>query len=365
MKLTQLQLENFRSYKKYSFDFPEDKRVTILVGSNGKGKTNFLEAIYLLALGRSFRTLQRDDLVLWGEDYYRCKGKVTYSDEDNELEVFYSSNPVKRNFKKNGTNLKNTEYIGNLLVVLFHPEDLNMLYLSPQYRRRYMDILLSQTDKKYLYALTKYKKLIKQRNALLHEIRNIRFKGGQTTELEADLDAWDEQVVQEGKYIFEQRNTLIDYLSGNIEEIYQRISGNKEKVGIRYKSKLKESHQYKEELKLLRQKDIRDAKTNLGPHLDDIEFFIDEKEIVRAASRGEFRTLLLAIKIAEITYIKEKTERNPILLLDDVFSELDVDRRHHLFDAIEGCQTIITTTEVEIFPDTKGKPLPARLVRIE
>lgn len=344
MKLTKLQLENFRNYNRYTYKFSRKKNFTVLVGPNGKGKTNFLEAIYTLSLGKSFRTLLQDNLIEWNMDYMRCQGKVLADNEETDLEVFYTNYPYKKkNFKKNDVSLKNSEYLGNLLTVLFHPEDLNMLYLSPSLRRKYMNILLCQTDKKYLDALSKYKKTLKQRNALLTEIRETRFKGKDTTKLEEDLDAWDTEIIQFGTYIIEKRTELVEFLNKNLQRIYQSISGNKESVETKYKNNTKDN--YEETLKLRRGNDIRNAKTSIGPHRDDLTFTISNKEISKSASRGEFRSLLLAIKLAEIKYIKQKTKRNPVLLLDDVFSELDRKRQTHLLSSIKNCQTIITTTD--------------------
>lgn len=343
MKLTKLQLENFRSYNKYLFEFEDDKNCTIIVGPNGRGKTNLLEAIHVLSLGKSFRTIYQDDLVNWDQEYMRCNAGLKRDNEEIQLEVFYSSLPLKKkNFKKNGVNLRNSEYIGNLLTVLFHPEDLNMLYLSPSLRRRYLDTILCQTDKKYLNALSKYKKVLKQRNALLHKIRETRFERGDISRLLEDLEAWDCEFLEFGSYISQKRTEFIDFILSDLEKTYQKISDSLDTINIKYD---KHPFTYKE-LNKRRDKDIYRAESSCGPHRDDLKFFLNGKEISGSASRGEFRTLLLAIKLGEITYIKEKTGQNPVLLLDDVFSELDSQRQKQLLKAIKGCQTIITTTDV-------------------
>lgn len=352
MKIKKLQLENFRNYKSFSYDFPEQKNITVLIGPNGKGKTNFLESIYILSLGKSFRTLIQEDLIEWNMDYMRCNCEILSSYETTQLDVYYSKYPKKvKKFKKNEVNLKNSEYLGNLITVLFHPENMNMLYLSPSFRRKYINILLSQTDKKYLNALSNYKKILKQRNALLNEIRDSKFKGKKYSSLEEDLNAWDTEILEYGPCIISKRKKLIRFLKDNIGKNYISISGGKEKVSLKYINPIQDDiplqKAYKENLLKRRTKDIKNAKTSIGPHLDDVKFYIDSKEITSSASRGEFRTLLLSLKLAEIEYIKKETKKNPVLLLDDVFSELDRKRQSHLLKTIKNCQTIITTTDID------------------
>ncbi len=371
MKLRKLQLEKFRSYESHSYDFSMEEQITILVGNNGLGKTNFLEAIYLLSLGRSFRTTTHDDLVQWEQDFMRLSGEVESDDDSRSMELFYSVKPTRRkNFKINDLTLKNSEYIGHLLTVLFHPEDLNMLYLSPSYRRKYLDILLSQTDREYLFSLSQYRKILKQRNSLLEEIRQSQFKRMDLATLKKDLDVWDEKLIEYGSKIIERRLGLVEFLENNLEKIYQKISGASEAVRLRYEcNAIKEGlpimETYPEKLSSKRDKDIICRKTSVGPHRDDLVFFINHIEVTKSASRGEFRTLLLAIKLAEIQYIREKTNENPVLLLDDVFSELDENRQNHLIEAIRGCQTIITTTDIKSV-DKLAKENPSiRFVKIK
>ncbi len=349
MKLKKLQLENFRTYETYTFEFPQDRNLILIVGDNGKGKTNLLEAVYILSLGRSFRSSHPENLIQWGSEYFRCKA-IT-DNEDTELEVFFSTHPQKKkNFKKNDITLKNSEYIGSLPTVLFHPEDLNMLYLSPQYRRKYMDILLSQADKSYLYALIQYKRVLKQRNALLKEIAEKRRSRLDTNHLEGDLDAWDSQIINFGTEIVKKRLKLADFLKNELSAIYSAIAGEDYKISLKYLTKLPDSDQIEEvyatELIVRRDQDIRDRKTTFGPHLDDLKFSLNGRDLLSASSRGEIRTLLLAVKFAEILFIEAKTQEKPVLLLDDVFSELDLGRQKHLLAKIQDYQTIITSTDI-------------------
>lgn len=345
MKLKKLQLENFRNYHRYEYIFDPDKNATVITGPNGKGKTNLLEAIHVMSLGKSFRSVLQDDLIEWEMDYFRCLADVEAGGEAMKLEVGYSNYPSKKKvFKVNDAAVKNSEYVGTFTSVLFHPEDLNILYLSPSLRRKYMDILLSQSEKRYLQSLLKYNKSLKQRNALLQDIREQRFKGNDTKSMIDNLYAWDKEVSQFGEVLIEKRQEFTGFLNKKLTKIYQSISGDKEKITVTYVTKIANS--YLQTLSERLDKDILQGRTTAGPHRDDLQFFINDKEISKTASRGEFRTLLLAIKLAEIDYLKEKTGENPVLILDDVFSELDMARQTQLLKAIKNCQAIISTTDL-------------------
>lgn len=372
MKITKLQLENFRNYKSHAHNF--DKELTILVGPNAIGKTNFLEAVYMLSLGKSFRCDEHGDMVNWSHHHLRCTGEIQLEDERLKLEVFYSHQPLKKkNFKRNGVNLKNRDYLGNLITVLFQPEDLNMLYLSPALRRRYLDILLSQIDRSYLSDLLDCQHVLRQRNALLRSLREKEHPA-----LFEDLEVWNDELIKFAIPLTEKRLQAVNFFNQNLPRHYSEIAGESSKIVIEYHSRIlnqeKSSNSQKHSLqepessspqsseqsysktlqmsfkKALteRQKlDIIRSHTSIGPHRDDLIFYLNDKEISKTASRGEYRTLLLALKLTEIEFIKEKTGKLPVLLLDDVFSELDRKRQTHLLKSIKGCQTIITTTDIE------------------
>ena len=228
-----------------------------------------------------------------------------------------------------------------------------MLYLEPSLRRKYLNLILSQTDKFYLEALGNYTKLLKQRNALLEEIAEEKTR-------EDELDIWDERLAGEGAVLIAERKKLIKFFNGKIGGFYRKISGGKEDLEIKYASTVLEEKdenlddihaikkKYLKKLVLKRDRDLRYGSTSSGPHVEDIKFYLNDKEISSFASRGEFRTILIALKMAEIDYIENKTKEKPVLLLDDVFSELDENRQAHLFDAIKSCQAIITAAGVAI-----------------
>ena len=372
MKILKLQLENFRNYKKFEMDFEKEGNIILITGENGKGKTNILEGIYMLSTGKTFRDADNDDLLQWGMDFFVLNGTIETKKETLNLQVAYSNYPRKqKNFKINDVKTPHIEYLGNFITVLFHPKDLNMLYLEPSLRRKYLNLILSQTDKFYLEALGNYTKILKQRNALLEEIAEEKSR-------EDELDTWDEKLAEEGAVLILERKKLIKFFNGKIGGFYRKISGGKENLEIKYSSTTSDSHaegepaappadrhesvihghdspaddlhsikkQYLKKLILKRDRDLRYGTTGTGPHLEDIKFYLNGKEISTFASRGEFRTILIALKMAEIEYTENKTKEKPVLLLDDVFSELDENRQSHLFDAIKSCQAIITAAGI-------------------
>jgi DNA replication and repair protein RecF len=341
MKITKLQLNSFRNYASKELEFDTSKPTILITGENGKGKTNILEAVYLLSVGKTFRGAHQEDLIKWGMDYFTVKGEIQKRDSEDQqvMGVGFSTYPRKiKTFHINEVKKTHAEYLGEFITVLFHPKDLNMLYLEPGLRRKYLNLLLSQTDKYYFEALSNYTKTLKQRNALLDEISD----GKRSRD---DLDIWDEKIAEAGTILIQKRQELIEYFNSKIQATYRKISGGKETLEIKYKTSIKDTETYTQKLKLKRDKDVRYGTTSIGPHRDDIRFILEAKPIEEFASRGEFRTVLIALKIAEISYIKKTRKFYPVLLLDDVFSELDEQRQAHLFEAIEPCQTIITTTE--------------------
>ncbi len=352
MRLTNLRLESFRNYQSLELEIPQGVQKVVLVGENGQGKTNLLESIYILSVAKSFRTKRMKDLIKWDADYTRIHAGLERKDDPLTLEVFLSQ-PQKAT-KKNAVILPSHEFIGQLNAVLFHPQDMNMLLMSPDLRRKYINLVASQTSQAYLQALMHYSKVLKNRNRLL-----MKIQAGYAKEDECFF--WDQELVRSGSLLVNHRHQILEHFNQKLSQLYQSISGGKEKVKIKYKSFINDASDLSEvelsfSTKLLEKKnsDLRYGYTSIGPHRDDLVFLLNGKEVEHHGSRGECRTLLIALKLAEIEYISETTGSTPILLLDDVFSELDEKRQEYLLKSIDQCQTFITTTAVGDLNSLKG-----------
>ena len=343
--LKSLELEDFRNYGRLKLNFTAETGLTYLIGDNGQGKTNLLEAIYMLALGKSFRVSDEESLIKWGADFGRVRGIF----EGSTMEIFLGKPPQpKRVFKINEVKSSAVNFVGRLRAVFFHPEDLNVLYLGPDLRRRYLDIMILQKDRAYFAALRKFKRLKEQRNSLLGAIREG--KGNV-----ADLDIWDEQIIREGAVIWKGRAEALSYMAERLADKYASICGKKTDLRIGYLNSLDLGYEmigatsnleevYASELMASQDRDIASGHTQVGPHRDDMVIYLGGKPIMEHASRGEIRTILLAMKLIEMDYFSEDGLK-PILLLDDVFSELDHERQRYLLERVVEYQTFITTTK--------------------
>lgn len=351
--LKSLELENFRNYRRLRLEFEQETGLTYLIGDNGQGKTNVLEAIYMLALAKSFRVSDEENLIKWGEDFGRVRGGFAEAEGEpigpSSMEIFLGLPPQPRRvFKINDVKSSATNFIGRVKAVFFHPEDLNMLYLGPDLRRRYLDILILQKSRPYFMAIRKFKRVKEQRNALLNAVRE-----GQAGE--RDLEIWDEQLIREGTLIWQERAKAIAFIDQHLAEKYSEIAQKKVQLRVRYKNSLgldfapltmtsNLAEVYAEEMRKARVRDVASGHTQIGPHRDDLEFLLEGRPIVEHASRGEYRTILLALKMIEMDFFSEDGGR-PILLLDDVFSELDHERQKFLLEKVSAFQTFITTTK--------------------
>lgn len=353
--LEHLSLENFRNYDKFSIDFD---KTTILIGPNGIGKTNILEAVYLLSTGRSWRTNHISSIIFWDKDFARAsvdldsKAKIKL---EMILQRFVSPDyPKAKMVKINDVKKKVTDLLGKMTVVLFSPETIQMIDGSPVLRRRFLDILICQTDHKYTLALLELSKIIRGRNKLLFYIKIGRSKIN-------ELEFWDEKLVVLGKFIIKKRQKTIEFLNKNLSEVYKTISGLDENLKILYKPSIN-SENFTDALASIQGREIERANTLLGPHRDDLVFLLNSKNIATFGSRGEYRSVILALKLCELEYLKNSSETEPILLLDDIFSELDQARRLHLSKIVSNQQTIITTTDLDHIE--KGLREKAKIVEL-
>ena len=357
MRLTKLILEQFRNYQNLELNFDPNENISYIVGPNAQGKTNILESIYLLALTKSFRTSQQQDMIRWGDEFARVQGFFEVEDAVTQLEAFLGLPPnPQKSFKKNGVKTSAADFIGNCQIVFFHPEDLNMLYLGPDLRRAYLNVINVQVNRKYFSALRSYQKVLKQRNALLHAIKEGRampsaqregegvpaLAGRRSVQIE-QLNIWDAQLVEFGTYLMQERAATVEYFQKNLTKTYQKISQGDEKITITYRH----TEDFSRALASARPRDLRALITTVGPHRDDLEFSLNGLKLSALASRGEYRSLLLSLKLIELKFFEDRTTQKPILLLDDVFSELDPHRQQMLLQAIEGRQTIITATHLD------------------
>ncbi len=338
--LKRLSVENFRNYQKYSLTF---NKITIMLGPNGIGKTNIIEAIYLLSVGRSWRTNKDCEVIYWQEELTKIKADISEK-KDKSLEMIIQRNsatsfPQTKIVKINGVKKKLTSLFGHLMVVLFSPEEIQLIDGFPSCRRRMLDILLCQVDNVYTLALLDYARIIRSRNKLLFYIKIGRSKIN-------ELDFWDEKLVILGSFIIKKRLKTIEAFNKKLTKIYQTVSGTGESLEIKYCPKVS-IEDFKNQIMHGRQKEIERCTTLFGPHRDDLIFFLEGKDIVTFGSRGEYRSTVLALKVAELNFLEETSGKKPLLLLDDIFSELDKNRREHLANIVSDVQTIITTTDLD------------------
>lgn len=348
MNIKKLLLKNFRSYQQLNIEVAPS--LNIFVGNNAQGKTNIVEALYYAALGTSYRVKNDRDLINWQAQETLINIDFSRLDIENNLKIHLSK--VKpRQLILNSENIKQKNLPGNILIVLFSPEDLMLVKGSPSQRRRFLDIELSQTNIFYYDKLVKYNKIISQRNNLLKSIRERK----QSADM---LAVWDEQLINTAVFIWEKRYEAVKELSSLAFSMQQNISSQKEKLTMRYKinniniekaENLK--NMYAEKLKENKFADIRRGSTGVGPHHDDIEFFINDVNLKNFGSQGQQRTAVLALKLAELSYIKSISGQYPILLLDDVMSELDQGRREKLISFLKDkeIQSFITATDISMF----------------
>lgn len=340
MYIKNLELNNFRNYTKLNISFQQ--KVNIILGKNGQGKTNLLEGIYLLSMGKSFRTNRDSEMINFDEEYFRVKGEFIKNQHDLTVEMRLSKK--EKLFKIDGIKKnKNADLLENVYTVIFSPEDLKTVKEEPDKRRRFIDRQLFQLKPLYYKDLARYKKVVKNRNSTLKE---------EGVDLGL-LDVWDTYMAEYGAKIMMERRELLEKLNIVSGEINHNITNGKEVLKIEYEPKIEVKDTLEEQqqeiiyaLRSRRTRDIDRKNTTAGPHHDDIKITIDDIDTRKFGSQGQQRTAALSLKLAELKIIKEETDEDAILLLDDVLSELDSDRQNYLINSFKENQIFISAAEI-------------------
>lgn len=349
MKLKTIRLNHYRNYEQ--IELTTDRMINLFLGMNAQGKTNLLESIYVLALSKSHRTFKDKELVQWDRQDAHIYGEIEkkYGAYSIELQL----TPLGKKARVNGLEQRKlSEYIGTLNVVMFAPEDLELVKGSPGIRRRFLDMEIGQVQPGYVYDLNQYQKVLNQRNQCLKQ-----FEGRQPDpQQQTLLGIWNEQLAVHGSKIMKKRQSFIRKLEFWAEDIHQSITGGKERLKIVYLPSFDiedaddESVVKSEFMIKLTKNQSQDAKrgtTLIGPHRDDLSFYINGREVQVYGSQGQQRTTALSVKLAEIELIREEVGEYPVLLLDDVLSELDQDRQTYLVRTFQNkVQTFITSTDI-------------------
>lgn len=343
MELESLTLKNYRNYGDLTLEFSDG--VNVFLGENAQGKTNLLESIYVLALARSHRTSSDKDLIQWSEKEATISGRVKRAISDTPLSLNFS-NKGKKARVNHLEQSKLSQYIGQLNVILFAPEDLELVKGAPSVRRRFIDMEFGQMNPLYLYNTTQYKRILKERNAYL---KRLQLK--QTTDT-VFLDVLSEQLVNVGAQILLARESFLKKLEQAAQPIHAEISDQRETLHLVYNSSVNFEEKdnlagvtaaFEAALLKQRAREIMMGSTLLGPHRDDLQFIVNDNDVAVFGSQGQQRTTALAVKLAEIDLMQQETGEYPVLLLDDVLSELDANRQTHLLLAIQDkVQTFIT-----------------------
>jgi DNA replication and repair protein RecF len=338
MNIEKINLYHFRNYDEQEISLGEN--VNIIYGDNAQGKTNIIESIFLCSMGKSFRSGKDSDLIRFGEKY--CKVKIDYKKTDREGNI-ETRIEDKKVFLVNGIKQnKVSDIIGKINVVIFTPDDIDIIKDGPQKRRRFLDMMISSLRPNYIHVLNQYNKALEQRNNYLKQIKTE----GKSPEL---LDIWDEQLANLSSQIYEYRKNYTEKIAEKIEVIHNLITksgkNSDEIIKVKYISTGKDKESFKQALNKSRNIDIIKGYTAVGIHRDDLIVYVNHKPVSTFGSQGQKRTAILSLKLCELQIVKEEIGESPILLLDDFMSELDENRRTSFLENIEGCQVILTCTD--------------------
>ena len=334
-----IELQNFRNYEDLNISF--DEGTNIFYGDNAQGKTNILEAAYLSGTTKSHKCSKDKEMIRFGEQESHIRTVVVKKDKEYQIDMHLKHNRSKGIAINKVPIKKASELFGILNMVFFSPEDLNIIKNGPAERRRFLDSELCQLDKIYLSDLTTYNKILNQRNKLL---KDMVYR----PDLKDTLPVWDMQLVETGRKIIRRRKQFVDELNEIVHDIHYRISGEKEDLLLQYEPSIEDIF-FEDELSRVKERDMRQCMTSVGPHRDDLLFSIGEVDIRKFGSQGQQRTSALSLKLSEIELVKRSIHDTPVLLLDDVLSELDSNRQNYLLNSIHDTQTLITCTGLDEF----------------
>lgn len=343
MIIKYLELSDFRNYDEMHIDLSPN--TNIFFGDNAQGKTNILEAVFLTGTTKSHKGSHDADIISFGKSFGVIRALFNKNGIDYKIGI-----QLRRDKRKaisvNGSPIKKAaDLLGIVNVVLFSPEDLSIIKSGPEKRRRFIDMTLCQIDKEYLFALSGYNKIINQRNKLLKNY-------DRRVDISDTLDIWDDQLVNYGNQVIKKRKEFIIDIKDLLKNIHFNLTGNDDILNIEYKENTGEE-EYKEKLIRSRERDIIFKNTSIGPHRDDIVFNINDIDVKKFGSQGQQRTVALALKLSEIEIIKKAVDDTPILLLDDVLSELDMNRQRYLLESLGDTQTLITCTGLDEFVNNR------------
>ena len=339
MKIKSLKLKNFRNYDFLKLEF--DDATNIFYGDNAQGKTNILESIYISGTTKSHRGTKDRDLIQFEREESHIETVVEKNDITYQIDMHLKKNSPKGIAINKVPIRKASELFGIINIVFFSPEDLNIIKNGPSERRRFIDLELSQLDKVYLNNLSNYNRIVNQRNHLLKDIT-------QQKNLMETLDIWEIQLVQYGNKIIERRKQFVKEINKIISNIHKKLTGEKEEIHLIYEPSTG-GLTLEQALRKNRERDMKIKSTSVGPHRDDICFMAGNLDIRKFGSQGQQRTAALSLKLSEIELVKQSIHDTPVLLLDDVLSELDKHRQNYLLDSIHDIQTLITCTGVDEF----------------
>lgn len=339
MYFNSIKLENFRNYRTQTLVFHE--KLNLFLGHNAQGKTNLLESLFVMSLGKSFRTNKDADMIGFGKDYARVVAEIREANEETEIDIQYR--PEGKLIKVNGLKIpRAVDLLENVYIVVFSPDDLRIIKDGPESRRRFLDRELCQIKPVYYSDLGNYKKVLKQRNSLLRDERRDKNL----------LSVFDESLASYGVRLVKERKKFVERLQEISSRIHSDISMASEFLTIDYETSVTDKEEYRYILEKNLEKDIYKGHTSFGPHKDDLKIEVNGVDIRVYGSQGQQRTAALSMKLAEIGLIKQETGKDAVLLLDDVLSELDASRQRFLIESMKDVQVFITATDID--PKVKG-----------